>query len=56
MQSENCNHNVNDFENTSIYIDQNKKVMVFPIRYMGVCLKCGKGFEYNKENGKHVEV
>lgn len=55
MQSEKCEHNPN-VDSTSIFIDQNKKIMTFPVKYFGICLKCGKSFEYIKDNGKYKEL
>jgi len=44
---EKCSHKDKDGK-TTIYIDKTNKKMVYPIKYIGVCLKCGKNFELSE--------
>jgi len=42
---EKCNHK-DENGKTTIYIDKTNKKMVYPMRYIGICLKCNENFEF----------
>lgn len=49
-----CQHNVND-PNTTVKLLDNFKTMVVPDTKYGVCVCCGKSFEF-KENGAEIPI
>lgn len=44
-----CQHNINK-PNTTVKLLDNFKTMVVPDTKYGVCVYCGKSFEFNKDN------
>ena len=49
-----CQHNINKL-NTTIKLLDNFKTMVVPDTKYGVCVCCGKSFEF-KENGEEIPI
>lgn len=49
IKKKKCQHNISK-PNTTVKILDNFKTMVVPDTKYGVCVCCGKSFEFNKDN------
>lgn len=45
-----CNHDINS-KDTTIKIDKNKWLGIYPKTYNGICVYCGINFKLKKTNG-----
>lgn len=50
-----CNHNIDNID-TTIILNKNKWLGVFPRMYIGICSNCNKVFKYNKKGNKFLKV